>query len=99
MTLTVVFLAYLVFLGTFRIVMSVHLPRGTPGKVMSLVSGLVALVLAFIAISDLPSVSPWFIGTFIGVSLIFAGVARIPLALGLRKAEHALAPAHGGAHA
>jgi uncharacterized membrane protein HdeD (DUF308 family) len=98
--LTVVFLAYLVFLGTFRIVMSLQLPRGTPGKVMSFVSGLVALALAYVSISELPSISPWFIGTFIGLSLIFAGVARISLALGLRKAEHVLgAPVHGGAHA
>jgi uncharacterized membrane protein HdeD (DUF308 family) len=51
--------------------------------------------------SELPSISPWLIGTFIGLSLIFAGVARISLALGLRKAEHMLGPApvHGGAHA
>jgi uncharacterized membrane protein HdeD (DUF308 family) len=98
--LTVVFLAYLAFLGTFRIVMSVHLPRGTPGKVMSFVSGLLTLALAFIAGSELPSISPWLIGTFIGASLIVAGVARISLALGFRKAEHVVeAPMHGGAHA
>jgi hypothetical protein len=41
----------------------------------------------------------WLIATFIGVSLIFAGVARISVALGFRRAEHVLAPAHGGAHA
>jgi len=101
LALTVVFVAYLVFLGAFRIVMSVQLPRGTPGKGMSFVSGLVAIVLAFIAISALPSISPWLIGTFIGVSLIFAGVARISIALGFRRAEHLLGPtpAHGGAHA
>jgi uncharacterized membrane protein HdeD (DUF308 family) len=100
LALTVVFLAYLAFLGTFRIVMSVNLPRGTPGKVMSFVSGLLTLALAFIAGSELPSISPWLIGTFIGASLIVAGVARISLALGFRKAEHVLeAPVHGGAHA
>jgi uncharacterized membrane protein HdeD (DUF308 family) len=99
--LTVAFLAYLIFLGTFRIVMSLHLPRGTRGKVMSFVSGLVALAFAFVSISELPSISPWLIGTFIGASLIFAGVARISLALGFRRAEHVLgtAPVHGSAHA
>ncbi len=100
LALTVVFIAYLLFLGAFRIVMSVQIPRGTPGKGMSFVSGLVAIVLAFIAISELQSITPWLIGTFIGVSLIFAGVARISVALGFRKAEHLLSPAaHGGAHA
>jgi uncharacterized membrane protein HdeD (DUF308 family) len=101
LALTVVFIAYLLFLGAFRIVMSIQLPRGTPGKGMSFVSGLVAIVLAFIATSALQSITPWLIGTFIGVSLIFAGAARISVALGFRKAEHLLspAPAHGGAHA
>jgi uncharacterized membrane protein HdeD (DUF308 family) len=98
--LTVVFLAYLAFLGTFRIVMSVQLPRGTPGKVVSFVSGLLTLALAFIAGSELPNIGAWLVGTFIGASLIVAGVARISLALGLRRAEHVLAePIHGGAHA
>jgi uncharacterized membrane protein HdeD (DUF308 family) len=96
LALTVVFIAYLIFVGAFRLVMSIQLPRGTPGKGMSFVSGLVAMVLAFISIAQLPSVSPWLVGTFIGVSLVFAGAARISLALGFRKAEHLLhpAPAH-----
>jgi uncharacterized membrane protein HdeD (DUF308 family) len=99
LALTVVFLGYLMFLGVLRIVHSFQMPRGTPGKGMSFVSGIVALVLAFIAISGLPNMTPWLIGTFIGVSLIFAGVARITVARGLRRAEHVLTPAHVGAHA
>lgn len=98
--LTVVFIAYLVFLGAFRLVMAFELPRGTPGKGWAFVSGIVALVLAYLAITQLPNVSRWLIGTFIGVSLIFAGVARIALARGFRKAAGMLgAPAPGGAHA
>src|SRR5512133_1873731 len=42
--LTVVFLAYLVFVGAFRLVMSLQLPRGSPGKGWGFVSGIVALV-------------------------------------------------------
>jgi uncharacterized membrane protein HdeD (DUF308 family) len=99
--LTVVFIAYLVYLGVFRIVMSFQLPKGTPGKGMSFVSGVVAIVLAFLSMAQLPNVSPWLIGTFIGVSLIFAGAARISVALGFRKAERLLTPApvHGSARA
>jgi uncharacterized membrane protein HdeD (DUF308 family) len=82
--LTVVFLAYLVFVGALRIVMAFQLPRGTPGKVMSFVSGIVALVLAYLAITRMPDVSVWLIGTFIGVSLIFAGAARLSFARGVR---------------
>ena len=50
----------------------------------------------------MPDVSLWLIGTFIGVSLIFAGVARISLARGFRKAvgrAGARPPAPRGAHA
>lgn len=45
--------------------------------------------------------TPWLIGTFIGVSLIFAGSARIAVARGLCKGEHVLSPAsvQRGAHA
>jgi len=100
LALTVVFLAYLIFLGSFRLLMSFQLPRGTPGKGMSFVSGVVAIVLAFISLAALPSVSPWLVGTFIGVSLIFAGGARIALALGLRRSQHRLgsSPLHSGGH-
>jgi uncharacterized membrane protein HdeD (DUF308 family) len=99
--LTVVFIAYLVFVGAFRIVMAFQLPSGAPGKGWAFVSGIVALVLAYLAIAQMPTVSVWLIGTFIGVSLIFAGVARISLARGFRKATDLLGapPAQRGAHA
>ena len=84
--LTVVFLAYLVFLGAFRIVMAFELPRGAPGKFWAFVSGVVNLALAYLAIMRMPDISIWLIGTFIGVSLVFAGVARISLARGIRHA-------------
>ena len=100
--LTVVFLAYLVFVGAFRIVMAIAAPSGTPGRVMQAVSGAVALVLAYLAIGQMPNISVWLIGTFIGVSLLFAGAARISMALGFRRVSGtlgAMAPAQRGAHA
>jgi hypothetical protein len=100
--LTVVFIAYLIFVGAFRIVMAFELPRGSPGKFWAFVSGVVTLVLAYLAIAQMPNISVWLIGTFIGVSLIFAGVARISLARGFRKATDLLStppPAQRGAHA
>lgn len=100
--LTIVFLGYLVFAGAFRIVMAFQLPRGTPGKVWAFVSGVVALVLAYLFIAQLPNVSAWLIGTFLGVSLIFAGVARLSLARGVRRTVGLLGappPAPRGAHA
>jgi uncharacterized membrane protein HdeD (DUF308 family) len=97
LVLTIVFVGYLLFMGIFRMVISIHLPSGTPGKAMSFVSGIVAVGLAFIAIPQLKNITPWLIGTFIGVSLIFAGASRIALARGFRQAERVLGPA--SAHA
>jgi uncharacterized membrane protein HdeD (DUF308 family) len=84
--LTVVFIAYLIFVGAFRIVMTFQLPRGAPGKGWTFVSGALSLVLAYLTITQMPNVSVWLIGTFLGVSLIFAGVARISMGRGFRKA-------------
>ncbi len=100
--LTVVFIAYLVLVGAFRIVMAFALPRGTPGRGWAFVSGVVALVLAYLAIARMPNISLWLIGTFIGVSLIFAGIARISLARGFHMATGLLGAspqAQHGAHA
>jgi uncharacterized membrane protein HdeD (DUF308 family) len=88
--LTVVFIGYLVLVGSFRIVMAFQLPRGTPGKGMGFVSGIVALVLAYLALAQMPNTSSWLIGTYIGVSLIFAGADRIWLARGVRRAADLL---------
>jgi uncharacterized membrane protein HdeD (DUF308 family) len=88
--LTVVFLSYLVFAGVFRIVMAFAAPRGAPGKVLGAVSGIVALVLAYLALGQMPNISMWLIGTFLGVSFIFAGAARISLSRGFRKAADQL---------
>jgi uncharacterized membrane protein HdeD (DUF308 family) len=88
--LTIVFLAYLILVGAFRIVLAFELPRGTPGRVWSFVSGVVALVLAYLSIVQMPNISLWLIGTFVGVSLIFAGFARVSLGRGVRHAGEAV---------
>jgi uncharacterized membrane protein HdeD (DUF308 family) len=98
--LTFVFIAYLVFVGALRVVMAFQLPRGAPGKAMAFVNGIVSLVLAYLAIGQMPNISLWLIGTFVGVSLIFAGAARISLARGFRRVSAQMgAPATHGAHA
>jgi len=100
--LTVAFIAYLMFVGAFRIVLAFQLPRGSPGKGWGFVSGVVSLVLAYLTIGQMPNISAWLIGTFLGVSFIFAGVARISLARGFRKATGTLVappPVERGAHA
>jgi uncharacterized membrane protein HdeD (DUF308 family) len=83
--LSVAFIAYLIFVGAFRIVMAFQLPRGAPGKFWGFVSAIVTLGLAYLAITQMPNISVWLIGTFVGVSLVFAGVARLSLARGVRQ--------------
>lgn len=94
-TLTAVFIAYLVFAGAFRIVLAFELPPGVPGKLWTFLSGAVALMLAFVAIRQMPTTSLWLIGTYIGATLFTGGIARISLGRGFRKAADLMAsPAH-----
>jgi len=100
--LTVVFIGYLIFVGAFRMVMAFQLPAGAGGKFWTFLSGVVALALAAMAIAQMPITSAWLIGTYIGASLFFGGIARISLARGFRKVadvvgapEHAAHGAHG----
>ncbi len=99
--LTIVFIAYLTFVGAFRIVMAFQLPTGAGGKFWTFLSGVVALALAAMAIARMPNTSVWLIGTYIGASLFFGGIARISLARGFRKVADVVgAPEHAarGAH-
>jgi uncharacterized membrane protein HdeD (DUF308 family) len=93
--LTIVFIGYLIFVGAFRLVMAFQLPTGVGGKFWTFLSGAVALALAAMAIAQMPTTSVWLIGTYIGASLFFGGIARISLARGFRKvAEVVGAPEH-----
>ena len=68
------------------------------GQFWAFVSGVLTLALAFLTLTRFPTISVWLIGTFLGVSLIFAGIARISLARGVRRAAYLLGvpplPAH-----
>ena len=94
-SLTAVFIAYLVFAGAFRIVLAFELPPGVPGRFWTFLSGAVSLMLAFLAIRQMPTTSVWLIGTYIGATLFTGGIARISLGRGVRKAADLIdAPAH-----
>ena len=100
-SLTIVFIGYLIFVGAFRMVMAFQLPTNAGGKFWTFMSGVVALALAALALAQMPITSAWLVGTYVGVSLVFGGVARISLARGFRKAADVVgAPAQtvSGAH-
>jgi uncharacterized membrane protein HdeD (DUF308 family) len=99
-SLTFLFIGYLIFVGAFRMVLAFQLPTNAGGKFWTFMGGMVSLALAALALAQMPITSAWLIGTYIGVSLVFGGVARISLARGFRKAADVVSPptAHG-AHA
>jgi len=50
-----------------------------------LFDAIVTLILAILIWSQWPSSSLWFIGTIIGISLIFSGISRLSLAAAMRR--------------
>ena len=50
-----------------------------------LFDAIVTLILAILIWSQWPSSALWFIGTLVGMSLIFSGISRMTLALAMRR--------------
>ena len=82
-TLTLVLAFYIVVAGIFELVVFSRL-RGLPGTIWFLVDGLVSFLLAGLIFFHWPSSSLWAIGSLVGISLLFSGVARIAFPLSLR---------------
>jgi uncharacterized membrane protein HdeD (DUF308 family) len=60
--------------------------RPLQGSSWVLLDGIVTLLLGLIIYMQWPSSSAWTIGTLVGVSMIFSGVARVMMSLAVRKA-------------
>ena len=50
-----------------------------------LIDGIVTLLLGLLIYMQWPSSSLWAIGTLVGISLIFSGVARVMMSFAVRK--------------
>ncbi|HEY4047595.1 MAG TPA: DUF308 domain-containing protein [Acidobacteriaceae bacterium] len=83
--LTLVLAFYIAVEGIFELVVFSFLRR-LPGAVWFLVDGLVSLLLAGLIFFHWPSSSLWAVGTLVGISLLFSGIARLTLAMRLRTA-------------
>jgi len=59
--------------------------RGKVNAGWILFDAIVTLILAILIWSQWPSSALWFIGTIIGVSLIFSGISRLSLASAMRR--------------
>jgi uncharacterized membrane protein HdeD (DUF308 family) len=83
-SLTLVLAIYLFMEAMLELILSFRL-RPLPGSNWLLVDGIITLVLAILIWRSWPSSSEWVIGTLVGISMLFSGVARLSLALAGRR--------------
>jgi len=82
--LTLVLAFYIAVEGVFELAVFTRLRR-LRGAAWFLVDGLVSLLLAGLIFFHWPSSSLWAVGTLVGISLLFSGIARLTLPMGLRS--------------
>jgi len=90
-SLTLLLASLFLIEGILNIVLYVKM-RPIHGSSWMLVDGIVTLLLGLMIYLQWPSSSAWAIGTLVGVSLIFSGVARVMMSLAVRKATQVLSP-------
>ena len=83
-SLTLVLASLFLVEGIFNIVLYFKV-RSTVRSTWILLDGIVTLLLGLMIYLQWPSSSAWAIGTLVGVSMIFSGVTRVMMSLGLRK--------------
>lgn len=87
--LTLVLGIYIVLEGVFELALF-SLVRRRPGSIWFLIDGLVSLLLAALIFFHWPSSSFWAVGTLVGVSLLFSGIARLTFPMRPRLALEAI---------
>jgi uncharacterized membrane protein HdeD (DUF308 family) len=80
--LTIFMAMFFLIGGLFQLIGSAWV--ALPGWSWQALDGLIAFVLGLLVLAQWPASGLWVIGLFIGIDLIFYGVAWIALALGLR---------------
>jgi uncharacterized membrane protein HdeD (DUF308 family) len=76
--LTLILAVYIAFEGFFELAVF-SMVRRLPGSVWFLIDGVVSLLLALLIFFRWPSDSFWALGTLVGISLLFSGIARLTL--------------------
>src|ERR1700678_3393374 len=84
-SLTLVLASLFVIEGVLDFVLFAKM-RPLQGSTWVLLDGIVSLLLGAMIYLQWPSSSGWAIGTLVGISLIFSGVARIMISFAARKA-------------
>jgi len=88
-SLTLVLAACLLLESILEFILSFEL-RPLPGSGWLLVDGIITLILAIIIAWTWPSSAPWVIGTLVGISMLFSGVARLTISLAARHVANSL---------
>lgn len=78
--------------GILDIILFVKM-RPIHGSSWVLIDGIVTLLLGVLIYMQWPSSSAWAIGTLVGISMIFSGVARVGISMAVRKATGTTSPA------
>jgi uncharacterized membrane protein HdeD (DUF308 family) len=90
-SLTLLLASLFLIEGILDIVLFVKM-RPIGGSTWVLLDGIVSLLLGLMIYMQWPSSAAWAIGTLVGVSLIFSGVARVMMSMAVRKVTSAVSP-------
>ena len=90
-TLTLVLASLFLIEGILNIVLYVKM-RPIHGSSWVLIDGIITLLLGGMIYLQWPSSSAWAIGTLVGISMVFSGVARVMMSFAARNAPAAAAP-------
>jgi uncharacterized membrane protein HdeD (DUF308 family) len=88
-SLTLALSMYLFAEGILELIMSYQL-RFMPGAGWLLFDGIITLILAVMILRSWPSSTVWVIGTLVGISMLFSGMARLMLSIAARRMVSAL---------
>ena len=78
--LTLVLACYIALEGILELA-AYSLLRRLPGTFWFLIDGIISLVLASLILFRWPSSSLWAVGTLVGISLLFSGIARLTVSM------------------
>jgi len=84
-SLTLVLASLFLIEGILDVVLFVKM-RPIHGSTWMLIDGIVTLLLGLMIYMQWPSSSAWAIGTLVGISMIFSGVARVAMSVAVRGA-------------
>ena len=90
-SLTLLLASLFLIEGILNIVLFVKM-RPLHGSSWMLLDGIITLLLGAMIYMQWPSSSLWAIGTLVGISMIFSGVARVMISLAVRKGTGTITP-------